>query len=707
MAQRPPPDGFKGRGAISNPGNRYAHRTSEVVDDGWHQAPEPEQIATELIVDASRSVIARNDSPDIPFDQSINPYRGCEHGCVFCLSGDTPILMADGRMRPLQQLRVGDEIIGTTRDGWYRRYTKTKVLAHWSVIKPAWRITLQDDSVLLAGADHRFLTERGWKFVTGTEQGAARRPHLTTGNKLMGVGALPCSPDHDAEYRRGYLAGLIRGDGMLGEFSYPQRAGRGGSSQSRFRLALCDTEALDRAQLWLGWLDVETRRFVHLRGNEVHRRMEAIRTHARRNVELIRETIIWPQDASRSWRAGFLAGIFDAEGSYSAGILRISNTDGEIVRWIAESLASLGFGFVIEQIARPDIKPVQVVRMLGGLKEHLRFFMTVDPAISRKRCIEGQRLKNNARLGIRSIESLPGAMRLYDITTGTGDFIANGVISHNCYARPTHAFLDLSPGLDFETKLLYKPRAAELLREELARPGYRCRFIMLGSNTDPYQPVERKLGITRSILEVLEETSHPVSITTRSALILRDAELLARMASKGLAEVQVSITTFDNDLKRGLEPRSASSLARLQVIRELSAAGVPVCVMAAPMIPAVNDSELETILERAAEAGATRAQYTLVRLPLEVKDLFREWLALHLPDRAAHVMSLIQDARGGKDNDPRFGARMKGQGAWAQLLSDRFRLASRRLGLDSSRQSRLDTSGFHPPRDTPQLELGI
>jgi DNA repair photolyase len=276
-----------------------------------------------------------------------------------------------------------------------------------------------------------------------------------------------------------------------------------------------------------------------------------------------------------------------------------------------------------------------------------------------------------------------------------------------CYARPTHAYLDLSPGLDFETKLLYKPRAAELLREELSLPGYRCRFIMLGSNTDPYQPAERRLGITRSILEVLDETDHPVSITTRSTLVLRDIDLLSRMAGKGLASVQVSITTFDHTLKRSLEPRSASSLARLQVIRELSAAGVPVSVMAAPMIPAVNDSELETILERATEAGATRAAYTLLRLPLEVKDLFREWLAQHLPDRAAHVMSLIQDARGGKDNDPRFGARMKGQGAWAQLLSDRFRLASRRLGLEASRESGLDGSRFRPPRSTPQMELEL
>ncbi len=276
-----------------------------------------------------------------------------------------------------------------------------------------------------------------------------------------------------------------------------------------------------------------------------------------------------------------------------------------------------------------------------------------------------------------------------------------------CYARPSHAYLDLSPGVDFETRLLYKPDAAALLRQELARPAYKCRHIMLGSNTDPYQPIERQLGVTRSILEVLAETRHPVAITTRSTLILRDLDLLGSMAAQGLASVYISITTFDADLKRKLEPRSAASLARLHVMRELAAAGVPVGVMAAPIIPAINDSELEDILERAAAAGATRAGYTLLRLPYEVKDLFREWLAQHLPDRAAHVMSLIQGARGGQDNDATFGRRMRGTGAWAQLLRSRFHLACRRNGLNAERDPQLSTELFRPAILRPQLDLGF
>jgi DNA repair photolyase len=277
-----------------------------------------------------------------------------------------------------------------------------------------------------------------------------------------------------------------------------------------------------------------------------------------------------------------------------------------------------------------------------------------------------------------------------------------------CYARPTHAFLGFSPGIDFETKLMFKADAAALLRKELARPGYQCRHIMLGANTDPYQPVERQLGVTRAVLEVLAETRHPVSITTRSVLVARDLDLLADMARDGLASVFLSLTTFDVDLKRKLEPRSAASTARLSVMRALVDAGVPVGVMAAPMIPAVNDSELEAILERSAAAGATRAGYSLLRLPHEVKDLFREWLQTHMPDRAQHVMSLIREARGGRDNDPDFGRRMRGTGAWARLLSDRFRLAVRRLGLRSDREVTLRTDLFRPPRKvTSQLELGL
>ena len=274
-----------------------------------------------------------------------------------------------------------------------------------------------------------------------------------------------------------------------------------------------------------------------------------------------------------------------------------------------------------------------------------------------------------------------------------------------CYARPTHAYLDLSPGLDFETKLFVKPNAVELLTAELAKPGYVCDAIALGTNTDPYQPIEREWKITRQIIELLAACNHPLTIVTKSALVERDIDLLAPMAAKNQTRVYFSVTTLDRELARKLEPRAATPQRRLAAVKALADAGIPVGVMAAPMIPQLNDRDLEAILEAAAANGARWAGWTLVRLPHEVKDLFRDWLAQHYPLRAAHVMSLIQQMRGGRDNDPNFGSRMRGTGHIASLLARRFELACRRLGLNEERATALDTSQFQPPRNTRQLAL--
>ena len=274
-----------------------------------------------------------------------------------------------------------------------------------------------------------------------------------------------------------------------------------------------------------------------------------------------------------------------------------------------------------------------------------------------------------------------------------------------CFARPTHAHLGLSPGLDFESRLFAKPEAAALLRRELAHPRYRPAVIAMGTNTDPYQPVERRLGITRQILEVLAECRHPVSIVTKGALVLRDLDILVPMAAQGLASVGVSLTTLDRTLARCMEPRAASPQRRLETLDALAAAGVPAMVMAAPMIPGLNDHELEAILERAAAAGAAHAGYILLRLPLEIKDLFREWLAAHYPDRAARVEALIRETRRGALYVDRYGERMRGSGRYADLIGQRFRLASRRLGLDPA-PPRLDTGRFRRPQSSDgQLRL--
>lgn len=266
-----------------------------------------------------------------------------------------------------------------------------------------------------------------------------------------------------------------------------------------------------------------------------------------------------------------------------------------------------------------------------------------------------------------------------------------------CFARPTHAYHDLSPGLDFETILFAKPNAVALLDAELRRPGYRPETIHLGANTDPYQPIERDLGLTRGILEKLLEFGHPVTVLTKSALVERDVDLLAELARRRLVRVTLSVTTLDRALKRTLEPRAASPGARLRAIATLSAAGIPTGVMVAPVIPAVTDRELEAILEAAARAGATRAGWILLRLPLEVRELMAEWLAAHRPLAAERVMALLRDMRGGRDYDARFGARMKGEGAYAALLAQRFRYAARRLGLSTDEGDALDFGAFRVP----------
>ena len=263
-----------------------------------------------------------------------------------------------------------------------------------------------------------------------------------------------------------------------------------------------------------------------------------------------------------------------------------------------------------------------------------------------------------------------------------------------CYARPTHAFLDLSPGLDFETKIFYKTNPVERLLEALDDPGYECRTLALGTNTDPYQPGEKELKVTRRLLETLLDARHPVSIVTKGALILRDLDILGELARNGLVSVGISVTTLDNELKTKLEPRTASPSARLRVIRELKDAQVPVGVMMAPVIPFINDHEIEAVVDRSAKAGAQFVGYVMLRLPFEVKDLFVEWLEEHYPLKAEHVMSRVREMRGGKAYQARWGERMRGTGIYADLIAKRFEVARRKHGLDVSRRAELRTDLF-------------
>ena len=274
-----------------------------------------------------------------------------------------------------------------------------------------------------------------------------------------------------------------------------------------------------------------------------------------------------------------------------------------------------------------------------------------------------------------------------------------------CFARPTHAYLGLSPGLDFESKLLVKPEAADLLERELSAPNYQPKVIAIGTNTDPYQPVERRYQVMRRVLEVLDRANHPVGIVTKSALVLRDLDILARMAERNLAKVALSVTTLDAGLARTMEPRAATPMRRLDALRRLTDAGVPTTVMVAPVIPAINDMEIERILDSAAAAGVKEAGYVLLRLPLEVRDLFREWLKANYPHREEHVFKLVRDMRGGKDYDSTWGRRMKGSGPYAWMIGRRFELACEKFGLNQNKVT-LSTKRFRAPkRDDAQLSL--
>jgi len=534
--------------------------------------------------------------------------------------------MADGRTKPLADVVVGDKVYGTVREGSYRRFVTTEVFAHWSTTKAAYRVELEDGTKLIVSGDHRFLSNRGWKHVTGSEQGTDRRPHLTRNNRLMGTGHLAESPKLDDQYKRGYLSGLVRGDGHIGIYEYA-RFGRSPRRFHSFRLALIDIDALKRARDYLAEDGVETRWFAFQKASGAKKAMYAIRAQNRAAVLAILDILKWPAEPSHEWCKGFLAGIFDAEGSYSGGILRISNTDPEILQWTRSGLQLLGFDIATETTGRPN--NMTYLRVRGGLQEHLRFFHTVDPAILRKRTIEGQAIKNDAPLRVCSIEPLGLDLLMYDITTGTGDFIANGVVSHNCFARPSHEYLNLDPATDFDRVIVVKVNAVEKLRAELAPRRWEGHHIAMGTNTDPYQRAEGKYRLTQGIIEVLGEARNPFSILTKGTLVLRDLDRLVDAARRTHVELCFSIGTLDEDVWHATEPGTPHPRKRVEAVARLNDAGIPCGVLVAPILPGLSDGRehLDDVVRACVDAGAPSISPVLLHLRPGVKEHYLGWLA--------------------------------------------------------------------------------
>ena len=530
----------------------------------------------------ARSLISKvPEASRMPFRWTINPYRGCSHACAYCLSGDTPVLMADGRTKAIAQVRVGDAVYGTVSRDSFRRYVPTLVLAHWQTVKPAYGITIEDGTSLIASADHRFLTRRGWNYVAGTEQGG-RRPHLTMNSELAGVGGFAEPPKESADYRRGYLCAMIRGD----------------------RPALIASEALERTCKYLG-----QDRACALQG-----------------------LIEWPVAPSLDWAKGFLAGIFDAAGSCSRGALRICNTDPAIIGRIRSCVQSLGLDVDVEPTTPANGYTMLCLR--GGLTEQLKFFHGTDPATTGKGAIDGMAVRPDARLRVVSIAALGFDLPMFDMTTGTGDFIANGIVSHNCFARNTHTYLDLDSGHDFDTQIVVKVNAPELLRRELRASRWAGEHIAMGTNVDCYQRAEGKYRLMPGIITALTDVANPFSILTKGTLILRDADLLERAAAVTAVGLNVSVGIIDKSLSRSIESGTPSPERRLGVCAELSERGLRCGVLMGPVLPFLSDSpaQLDEAVARIAAAGATHVSPIVLHLRPGAREWFQRWLTLNHPE---------------------------------------------------------------------------
>ncbi len=619
-------------------------------------------------------------SSPVPFRWTVNPYRGCAHACVYCLAGPTRVLLADGSTRPIAELRAGDVVLGTEQVDGMRRYVPTQVLAHWSTTKAAYAVRLAGGIELVTSGEHRFLTAHGWGHVSAGWCRAGRRPHLRPGSPLLGPG--PFGPDrprpHTAEYRRGYLCGLVRGDGpdfpserlaleALGRAHHLLAEARPGpivvgAEPGRIALvadtrgaacgpladgardpargpmsAVADTGCDVRVGLggvggarpaWHGAVGAAAGAQPAAGGPIVADASTSGHGPVPAVGRLVPDVVRWPESAGVDWCAGFLAGVVDACGVVTAGELRVVHTDDGVVGRVAGALHRLGFGFAVG--AQPD--GARVVRLVGGVGALRALLACTGPAVTRG--LAGARVTGAPELEVVAVRALGRELPMYDITTGTGDFVAEGVVSHNCFARNTHTYLDLDAGADFDRQIVVKVNVARVLRRELRSPRWSGEPVAMGTNTDPYQRAEGRYRLMPGIIDAFARAGNPFSVLTKGTVLTRDLPTLAAAAADVPVSLGVSVALLDRAVHATLEPGTPTPEARLDLVRRIRDAGLPCGVMVAPVLPLLTDSAeaLDTLLARVAAAGATGASVLALHLRPGTREWFLAWLEREHPE---------------------------------------------------------------------------
>ncbi len=547
----------------------------------------------------------------VPFEWTINPYRGCSHACSYCLAGDTPVLMADGSTRPIALLEVGDVVMGTTGAGRHRRYVPTTVRDHWTTSKPAYRVTLADGTRLVSSGEHRFLTDRGWRHVSPAKAGC---PALEVGDRLPGVGRFAEPPKESHDYRAGFLCGLVRGD-----------AGRAREGDAWIRAD--------------GYLD------------EVP----------------LHEALRWPDLPTGEWYRGFLAGAFGSTGRSDRLAVVFTSPDETFLSRVTDALTHLGLPS--RNVTRRPLGAAPCVETARDLWAALRF-RHLTGVTGAPLDASGVGVRSDGQLAVIDIEPLGLTLPLVDITTGTGDFVADGVVSHNCFARNTHTYLDLDAGHDFDTKVVVKVNAGELVRRELAAPRWSGAHIAMGTNVDVYQRAEGRYRLMPQILAALRDFANPFSILTKGTLILRDLDLLRQAAAVTRVGLSFSVGFVDETVWRSVEPGTPSPRRRLDAVRTLTDAGFRVGVLMAPILPGLTDTD-ESIEETVAAIAASGAA-SVTPLALHLRPGAREWYAAWLREHHPGLAPRYKQLFGNGSYAPQ---------TYQHEIAAKVRMAARRHGL--------------------------